>query len=142
MEELQFILDNVDIYLLVFVRMSGIFLLNPLISRTNIPAMARVAVVLFTTVMVTPMITLPEGFESGTFDFLLCFLKEIFIGILLGYVFNIFYYMLLATGDIMDTNLGFGMAKVFDPGTSIQSSVVTNILHYMFVLYFFAIVLS
>ena len=37
----------------------------------------------------------------------------------------------------MDTNFGMSMAKVFDPGTSIQMSVSGNMINTLFVLYIF-----
>lgn len=38
----------------------------------------------------------------------------------------------------MDMHFGLSMAKVFDPGTSIQASMSGNLLNAMFLLYFFA----
>ncbi len=137
MEELQFIVENINVYMLVFVRIAGIFLLNPIMTKTNIPAMVRTALTLCITILITPAINIPVDFNPDTFDFLLNFAKEIAIGYLLGYVFNIFYYMLMTVGDILDTNLGFGMAKAFDPTTNIQTSVVSNLLHIMFIILFF-----
>lgn len=137
MAELQFLIDNIEIYVLVFVRVAGIFLFNPIISKANIPATVRTALALTLTVMITPAIQIPADFEPGTFDFLLGFLKEIAVGLLLGYVFNIFYYMLMAAGDILDMDQGFGMAKNFDPATNIQTSVISQLLHIMFILLFF-----
>lgn len=138
MEELTFIIDNLDIYMLVFVRIAGIVIMNPIISKTNIPAMVKIAIVLCTSVLITPAIEIPVNFEAGTFDFLLNVGKEIVIGCLLSYVFNIFYYMIMAAGDILDTNFGLAMAKVFNPATNIQSAFSSNLLSTFFVLYFFS----
>jgi len=137
LEELQFIVENIEVYVLVFARIAGILLMNPIISKANIPAMVRMALVLCISLLITPAIKIPADFEAGTFDFLLGFGKEIAIGFLLGYVFNIFYYMLMTAGDILDTNFGFAMAKMFDPATNIQSAVTSHLLHLLFVLYFF-----
>ena len=138
MEELNFIIDNLDIYLLVFARIAGIILMNPIISKANIPSMVRVAIVLCTSVLIAPVIEVPVEFEAGTFDFLLNFCKEIVVGFLLSYVFNVFYYMLITAGDILDTNFGLAMAKVFNPATNIQSAFSSNLLSTFFILYFFA----
>lgn len=138
MSSLNFIAENIDIYVLVFARIAGIILMNPVLSRNTIPNMVKVAIVLCTTVLITPVIPIPESYYTGSFDFILSFGKEIFIGFLLGYVFNIFYYMLMAAGDALDTLLGFAMAKAFDPATNIQSAFVSNLLNAMFILYFFS----
>lgn len=138
MEELQFIIDNLDIYLLVFARIAGIILMNPIISKTNVPSMVKVALVLCISVLIAPVIPIPNDYEAGTFDFLLNFGKEIAIGFLLSYVFNVFFYMLMTAGDFLDTNFGFAMAKVLNPATNIQSAFTSNLLSTFFVLYFFA----
>lgn len=137
MGELNLILTNIDIYMLVFARMAGIFLFNPLFSRNTIPAVIRTAIAFGITILITPMVPLPEAYESGVFDFLLYFGREMFIGFLLGYVFNIFYYMLVTAGDILDMSFGFAMAKVFNPSTNIQSAFTANIISLLFILYFF-----
>lgn len=138
MESLNFVAENIDIYMLVFARIAGILLMNPLISRNTIPSALKMGIILCTTVLITPIVPIPEEYETGTFDFLLNFGKEIFAGFLLGYVFNIFYYMLMTAADVLDTNFGFAMAKVFDPATNIQSAFTSNLMNVMFILYFFA----
>lgn len=138
MEELSFIINNIDIYMLVFVRIAGIILINPIISKANIPAMIRVALCLCISVLITPAIQIPADFEAGTFDYLLNFCKEIVIGFLLGYIFVVFYYMIITAGDFLDTNFGLAMAKVFNPATNIQSAFSSNLLSTFFILYFFA----
>ncbi len=139
MGEFEFIVDNIDIYLLVFARIAGIFFMNPIMSRTNIPAMVKAGVVLCVSVLITPAIEIPADMEAGTIDFLLSFGKEIVIGVLMGYVFNLYYYMLMTAGDILDTNFGLAMAKVFDPGTNIQSAFTERLLTWLFTMYFFAV---
>lgn len=138
MGELSLILTNIDVYMLVFARIAGIILFNPVISRNNIPAGVRTVIAFGITILIAPMMPLPENYDSGIADFLLCFGKEIFIGFLLGYVFNIFYYMLITAGDILDMSFGFAMAKMFDPATNIQSAFTANIMNLLFILYFFS----
>ncbi|MGN1482105.1 flagellar biosynthetic protein FliR [Porcipelethomonas sp.] len=138
MESLNFVAENIDIYVLVFARMAGILLMNPIISKNTIPSALKMGIILCTTVLITPIVPIPENYEAGTFDFLLNFGKEIFIGFLLGYVFNIFYYMLMTAADVLDINFGFAMAKVFDPATNIQSAFTAHMMNALFILYFFA----
>ena len=138
MEELKFLVDNIDIYLLVFARIAGILLLNPIISRNNIPARVRIGLTLCLSVLITPAIQVPADYQPQTLGFLLDFMKEAAVGFLLGYVFNVFFYMLMTAGDFMDTNFGLAMAKVFDPATNIQSAFSANLLNILFIMYFFA----
>lgn len=134
---LSIVFDNIYIYILVFARMAGVIMFNPVFSRRNVPALLKTGIVMCLTVLVAPVVTAPDGYNPDTYDLLLGIMKELFAGFLLGFVFNIFYYMLLTAGDIMDTNFGFSMAKMFDPGTSIQSAFTGSLLNIMFVMYFF-----
>jgi len=52
-------------------------------------------------------------------------------------VFQIYYYLLFFAGDLMDTHFGMSMAKVFDPGSSIQMSVSSTFLNILLMLYLF-----
>lgn len=138
MGEISLILSNIDLYFLVFARIAGIFIFNPLLSRNQIPSVMRTVIALAVTVLITPMVPMPENYGSGTLEFLLYFAKEMFIGLLAGYVFNVFYYMLMTAADVLDMTFGFAMAKMFDPATNIQSAFTGNIINLIFILYFFA----
>ena len=48
-----------------------------------------------------------------------------------------FFYSVQMSGDIMDTQAGLGMAKVFDPESNIQMSVMGSFVSFMMYLYFF-----
>ena len=43
------------------------------------------------------------------------------------------------SGEIMDMQSGLGMAKVFDPGTNLQMSIMGSFVSFMMYLYFFVI---
>lgn len=138
MGTLNLIVSNIELYILVFARIAGIVIFNPLFTVNAIPSRVRTVITFGVTVLLTPMLQMPDGYEAGSFDFLLCFGKEIVIGFLLSYVFNIFYYLLMTAGDVLDMNFGFAMAKVLDPGTNIQSAFTAKMLNLLFVFYFFA----
>mgnify|MGYP000881317556 CR=1 FL=1 len=125
------------VFLLVFARMSGMILLNPLFARRNVPNQVRMGLVLALTLLISP--TLPRAPVAALSDIEVIFAiyKELFVGMLCGLVFQFFYYMLFFVGDMLDMQMGLSMAKVFDPGTSIQMSVTGNLLGIIFVLYIF-----
>lgn len=130
-------IKDIVVYILVFARMAGMLFTNPLISRKNIPAKFRIALVLCLTILISP--TLNTSLMKIDSDLMLvaALFYEFIIGIIFNYVFVVFYYMLFFAGDIMDFQFGLSMAKVFDPGTNIQMSVSGNILNMLFIMYFF-----
>lgn len=132
---MAYTVDGLGAYLLVFARVAGMVGANPIFARRNVPARARAALVLAMTVALFPAAGGGAG-EGG--PLLWGLLREGLAGIVLGWVFQAFYYMLFFAGDLMDMQFGLSMARVFDPGTNIQSSVSGNLLNVLFLLYFFA----
>ncbi len=124
-------------YVLVMVRLIGIIAFNPILARNNIPSLVRTGLIFFTTVVLTPLVPIPQGYGGGDFELIFGIIREIAVGWLLGYVFNIFFYMLMYVSDILDMQFGLSMAKVMDPGTNVQSAFTGNLVNLLFMAYFF-----
>lgn len=123
-------------YLLVFARMGGMIFFNPMFSRKNLPTQVRVGLAFFLTLLLVPVVdAAPLAAMTTSFDIVAGLFRELFIGFLCAYVFLVFYYMLFFVGDMMDVQFGLSMAKVFDPGSSIQMSISSNILSLLFMLF-------
>lgn len=132
------VLTNTYTYMLVFVRLIGMFAFSPLFSRRNAPNMVRIGLTLVLTLLIAPTTYLDPALVANTFDIVAAIVKELLIGLVCGFVFQIYHYMLLFIGDVLDTQFGMSMAKVFDPGTNIQMSITGNFLNILFMLYIFA----
>ena len=126
------------VYLLVFARMAGMILLNPLFARNNIPQMARMGLVLALTLLIAPMQPVAPVLAMSDLEYAFAILRELFVGAVYGYVFILFYYLLFYAGDVMDTDIGLAMAKSFDPATQIQVSFSGQLVTMFFVMYLFA----
>lgn len=129
-------LQGLNVYLLVFARMSGFIFFNPLLGRKNIPSQVRAGLVLILTMLIAPALQTPE-ISYDSVDMLISLFRELSLGFVCGFVYQIFYYLLLFIGDWMDTEFGMAMAKVFDPATNIQVSLTGNLLTILFALYIF-----
>lgn len=138
MTELKIILDNSYVYIFVFIRMAAAVGFNSVISRREVPMMVRSGLVFLMTMLLAPTVAIPEGYENSSADLLIGIVREIAVGFLLGYVFNIFYYMLTFVGDVLDMQFGLSMAKVLDPGTGVQTAFTGKFINLLFVTYFFA----
>ena len=130
------LIANSPAWMLTFARLAGMLGMNPLFARRNVPSAARAALVFLMTAILAPGLTVTLDAQSSA-QLLWAMLKELFVGYVCGYVFQVFYYMLFFAGDLMDTHFGMSMAKVFDPGTSIQMSVSSTFLNILLMLYLF-----
>ena len=129
---------NSAAWLLVFARMGGLLGMNPLFARRNVPAPVRAGLTFLLTALIAPGITVTGLAAENSLELAVGMVGELLVGFCCGYVFQIFYYMLFFAGDLMDTHFGMSMAKVFDPGTSIQMSVSGTFLNILFLLYIFS----
>lgn len=132
------LLGYLDVFLLVFVRMGALLWMNPVFSRKNVPMMARVGIVFSISLLLAPLQDGAAVAALGPLDLVMAMIRELGLGLLMGLVFQIYYYMLYVAGDLMDTVFGLSMAKVMDPVSSVQASTWGQMLNVLFVLYFFA----
>lgn len=135
------IVNNFVAYLMVTARISGIFTFNPIFSRQNIPMRIKVGATLALSVVAVSYM----GSDSvqyvfhGVPGFVMTLLKELAIGLVLGFMTNLILMVIIYAGELMDNQIGLGMAKAMDPMTGVQMPVFANLFNYMFILYFFII---
>ena len=131
---------NILLYLLVFARLAGMIGFNPIFSRTGVSYRVRAGLVFFMTALLAPGQTAAVGaavYNMNAFQFAFAVAFELGIGLVLGFVFQIFSMMLFYAGDIIDQDIGLAMAKSFDPGANIQTGFTSSVLNTIFFLYIF-----
>jgi flagellar biosynthetic protein FliR len=135
---LNILFGSFETGLLIFARSLGMIAFNPLLSRRNVPVRVKIGIALLVAYIVTVAMD-PAPIDSGTIPgvYALMIVKEAFVGIVLGFITDMFLYTVQMAGEAMDMQIGLGMAKVFDPVTNTQSSVMGSVLGVMVYLYFF-----
>lgn len=135
------IVNNFVGYLLVIARISGIFTFNPIFSRQNIPARIKVGATLALSMVTIAYLGSGDIIYvfNGVPGFFMVLLKEMAVGLVLGFITNLIMTVIVYAGELMDTQIGFGMAKAMDPMTGVQMPLFANLFNYMFILYFFLI---
>lgn len=108
---------------LVLPRVIGAFLMLPLMTQQTVPAMVRNSFMVSLGIIVLPVALAGLPMDNlGTIEWPLIILKEIFIGVAIGFCFGIVFWAVAAVGSVIDTQVGMSMAQVFDP---IQGHQVT-----------------
>lgn len=135
-------MDNIGyltLFSLILMRMSGFVLLNPIFGRRNIPAIVKAGFTLALTVAVFSF-SEKEFFEiSGTLEYGFLLLKEFAAGYVVGYIVDLFFFVISYAGFIMDFQMGLSMATVYDPQSNAQLPITGSIFQAYFVLLFFAV---
>ena len=130
---------QVTLFSLILMRMSGFILLNPILGRRNIPMQVKAGFIFVLTLTV-------YSFSAGVafdianhleYGFLL--LKEFAAGYVIGYVTELFFFVITFAGYVMDFQMGLSMSTVYDPQSNTQVPITGSLLQAFYVLLFFAV---
>jgi flagellar biosynthetic protein FliR len=138
---LEHILSNFEILLLFFARISGLLFISPIFGRRNIPAIFKIGLALGLSYIMVVYYPFPKyTVEITTYIQLVYYvIKELLIGLIMGYITLLTFSALLLAGQLIDTQIGFGVIHVLDPYTNIQVPLVGNFNNALAMIVFFAI---
>ena len=123
--------------LLVFIRMSGLFLVSPVFGQKTIPTLVKSGLCLLLTLIVVQ--TVQPTVDYGAIPvpvYGLLIIKELMVGAVLGFITLLFFSVCLVAGQIIDVELGLGAGSLFDPQMQTQTSVTGLFLNLLLSLYF------
>ena len=122
--------DNIDVFLLIFVRVLAFFMYLPIISSMNIPMQVRITVAVCLSAVIFSSGTVTAGFYDDTITgYIMLIAHEFITGVFLGYILYFIFAAVLYAGQIIDYMIGFAMVNVLDPMTQIQVPIVGNLLY-------------
>lgn len=129
---------NIDLFLMVFLRVTGMMLFNPIFGRTSVPNILKVAFSLLVAFFLTPTLHGMQVQVNGLVDFVVDGLLEFSIGFGIGILVNLIFSVVTLAGEYIDMQLGLGMAQIYDPGSGISMPVVGSFYNLILLLVFFA----
>lgn len=120
-------LNAVDVFLLVFVRMTGLFVIAPIFSRRSIPTTFKVGLSFLLALILMNTLAV-QNLENYTnlLQYTLLIAKEFIVGITIGYVAYLVFISIYMAGQVIDMQIGFGMVNVIDPMSNIQVPITSN----------------
>ena len=125
------------LFALVFMRMTGAVMFNPVLGRTNIPNAYKGALIFMLTLMLYVAAGGVLQHEPGTMvEFGVMLVQELFVGFVLGFSMELFFMVVRFASSIMDQTMGLSMAQVYDPTTRTQLTVSSG-LYYAFLFMLF-----
>jgi flagellar biosynthetic protein FliR len=116
--EIPFNVEQVIFFLLIFVRITTIIALLPVFGSWSIPFQLKVglslllAVILYGSIMSKVIVTAIE-FSPGLF--ILLIIKEVMVGLAIGFVSSMLFTAVQFAGMLIDTEMGFGFVELADP---------------------------
>ncbi|GHU51327.1 flagellar biosynthetic protein FliR [Clostridia bacterium] len=130
-------LNYLMVLLFASCRIFGVLALNPIFGRQIIPVIVKVGLslglALFTARGMSDVIVI----NYTGIAMLVAMIKEFAVGLLLGFVMNLFFSIFHFGGQIIDYQLGLAMASMFDPTTNSHISITGNMLSIFYTMLFF-----
>ena len=112
----NFALTELQIYLLIIIRLSSIFLTAPLFGSRNIPDMVKIAFSFIVAFLIFPAASKMAGpLPQDIFSFGLLAIQQVITGVIIGFAAYMLFAAIQLSGQIIDLQMGFGIVNVIDP---------------------------
>ncbi len=132
--------EHIDIFLLVFARIIGIFLSVPIFSNTNVSSYIKIGFSLILSMILFPNIKMPEQLVyQNIYILLFSSIKELLLGIAIGFICYLYFSSLYLAGHLIDMEMGFSIVNVISPQDDTEIPLVANLLYILASLVFLSI---
>jgi len=123
----QNILNYIQVFMLVLIRVSAIFIISPIFGRKQIPSLFKIGLSFIIALIITPLINFDQIEKyNDIFSYCGIVLLEFITGLIIGFIAYIIFSSLYIAGQLIDMQIGFGMVSILDPNSNIQLPVMAN----------------
>lgn len=128
--------ENVQYFLLILIRISSFMWISPVFSAKNIPQLVKLFFSVSISIAVYGMMPIP--FVSLSLGmYVLILIKEMLVGIAIGYVTLMFFSGIEMAGSFVDFQVGFSMAMAYDPSLGVNVSYYGRVYYWIAMMVFF-----
>lgn len=134
MIDYSFSYGDLELFLLVFIRVATFVYIAPFFSMSNTPSQARIGLSFFVAILLYQT-NPPQNIEYNTLiGYTIIVMKEAVTGFLIGFGANLCTAIVSFAGQIADMEMGLSMASLFDPTTNQQTTITGVYYNYMILL--------
>ena len=133
-------LPQLQIFFLIFLRVSAIMMFIPIFDSRNIPVLFKAGLALSISIFLFPILKLNEiPFITSTIPFGIGVIGEVLIGIIIGLSVKLIFAGIQLAGQLSGFQMGLAIANVMDPVTSAQVSVIAQLNNLIAMLIFLTV---
>ena len=125
---MQFDLTN---WTLVFLRVSALLAVFPLFSMQNVPVQVRLALGALVSFFIAPALPSLAGAHPSFTSLMMLMCMEVGVGLLLGFVSRIIFYILEFAGNLIASEMGMNWGSTLNPFSSSRSEAPGLMLFYL-----------
>jgi len=132
------LVNAIPLFLLILARMTSFIVTMPIFSYRTIPAPVKIGLAAVLALLVD--VTLLNG-QSVPLDgrFILLLLKEVLVGLTMGFVAGIITYAVQLAGAFIDMQIGFAIANVISPESGVPTPLTGQFLYVLQLLFFLGV---
>jgi flagellar biosynthetic protein FliR len=129
------LLDHVGPWLMVLMRLSGLFVFAPILASTVIPAKVRILLAVVLAVAIYP--TLPAAQQGAgvlrvdIFTLAALGFMEVALGVMIGFIALLPVVSVQLSGVIIGQQMGMSLAPVYNPALETESDPIGEMLLYI-----------
>jgi flagellar biosynthetic protein FliR len=117
--------NQIQAFILIFIRIVTMVALMPVLGSQNIPTQIKIGLAFVIAVVIYPAV-IHNGFPAfptNTGIFIVMLIKESFTGIIIGYVASLLFTIIQFAGYLVDSLAGFTFVELVDPSSDSSVSV-------------------
>jgi len=118
------VLVQVQIFLLVFIRIASLFFTAPLFGSKNIPVGTKIGFAFLVSFIIYPIINQNIKLPADTLSYTFIIIKQVLAGAVIGFSAYMVFTAIQFSGQIIDLQMGFGIVNVIDPMSNTQVSIM------------------
>lgn len=141
MNELSLLPDYAGIIsevFLPFLRVGALFMVIPILGTRLVPQNIRLILTVTATIAIYPQVPEFVAPDPGTLSWLIVGIKEILIGLLLGFIVQLLFQLLVIGGQTMAMQSGLGFAQLMDPVNGVNVASISQLYLLMANIFFFS----
>ena len=114
-------------YLWPFLRLSAMLMVAPVFGAGTVSVRIRVVLAVLLSALMAPMLPINPDIEFFSAPGILMALREISIGLAMGFVIQMIFGAVVLAGQSIATGMGLGFAMSVDPQNGVQVPIVSQV---------------
>ena len=118
-------------YMLIVCRVSPLMIVGPFWGSPLVPGQVRIYLALLVSALLLPVVRAPIPPDAATSMVALLFsvASELLLGFIFAYMAVLLFAAVQMAGQLVDIQVGFGIANVFDPVSGAQVTLIGQVLY-------------
>jgi len=113
-------------FLLPLFRISGFFMVVPLIGTQLVPIRIRLGFAVAVTLVVLPLLPPLPAIDGLSFALYVLIAQQLLIGFALGFFVQVFFQVFIVGGQMISSQMGLGFASISDPANGVSVVVLSQ----------------